>query len=259
MRACGWAVCVSCVCGCVRARAWLGWAHKGTDSLLDGVSAASPFGFERQKGSARRHEPRSERCQLSPGLAAASAWRGSTRRCLCKLLDGIQDHYTYAQPGIQRTVFHTQELVRWVAACVARCTAHGRGTKVVVCWAGRCGRGRHRQRPWQQAGSRHCGIAVTPWVSTRRRWRGVLQAEWRASKACPLRRSLLLCLVMPATRADQQLPLCLPGRRVEEPVAAHLEKEGLQVGGAARCWRPPRHAPDEGRPSLHDRACLHGL
>ena len=33
--------------------------------------------------------------------------------CLCKLLDGIQDHYTYAQPGIQRTVFHLKELVRW--------------------------------------------------------------------------------------------------------------------------------------------------
>ena len=32
--------------------------------------------------------------------------------CLCKLLDGIQDHYTYAQPGIQRTVFHLKELVR---------------------------------------------------------------------------------------------------------------------------------------------------
>jgi hypothetical protein len=38
----------------------------------------------------------------------------SRPRCLCKLLDGIQDHYTYAQPGIQRCVFHTQELVRWV-------------------------------------------------------------------------------------------------------------------------------------------------
>ena len=33
-------------------------------------------------------------------------------RCLCKLLDGIQDHYTYAQPGIQRTVFRLKELVR---------------------------------------------------------------------------------------------------------------------------------------------------
>eukprot|EP00887_Chlorella_sp_A99_P006931 scaffold2.g6931.t1 len=38
--------------------------------------------------------------------------------CLCKLLDGIQDHYTYAQPGIQRTVFHVRELVGRVEAPV---------------------------------------------------------------------------------------------------------------------------------------------
>jgi TBC1 domain family member 2 len=34
--------------------------------------------------------------------------------CLCKLLDSIQDHYTYAQPGIQRMLFHVRELVRRV-------------------------------------------------------------------------------------------------------------------------------------------------
>ncbi len=43
---------------------------------------------------------------LSLQVEADSYW------CLCKLLDGIQDHYTYAQPGIQRTVFHLKELVR---------------------------------------------------------------------------------------------------------------------------------------------------
>lgn len=32
--------------------------------------------------------------------------------CLCRLLDGIQDHYTFAQPGIQRLVFRLRELVR---------------------------------------------------------------------------------------------------------------------------------------------------
>ena len=32
--------------------------------------------------------------------------------CLTKLLDGIQDHYTFAQPGIQRLVFRFKELVR---------------------------------------------------------------------------------------------------------------------------------------------------
>ncbi len=28
--------------------------------------------------------------------------------CLCKMLDGIQDNYTYAQPGIQRTLFYVK-------------------------------------------------------------------------------------------------------------------------------------------------------
>lgn len=32
--------------------------------------------------------------------------------CLSKLLDGIQDHYTFAQPGIQRLVFRLEELVK---------------------------------------------------------------------------------------------------------------------------------------------------
>lgn len=32
--------------------------------------------------------------------------------CLTKLLDGMQDHYTFAQPGIQRLVFKLKELVR---------------------------------------------------------------------------------------------------------------------------------------------------
>jgi len=32
--------------------------------------------------------------------------------CLSKFLDGMQDHYTFAQPGIQRLVFRLKELVR---------------------------------------------------------------------------------------------------------------------------------------------------
>jgi TBC1 domain family member 2 len=35
------------------------------------------------------------------------------------LLDGIQDHYTYAQPGIQKTLFHVRELVSRIEAPVA--------------------------------------------------------------------------------------------------------------------------------------------
>lgn len=39
--------------------------------------------------------------------------------CLCKLLDGIQDHYTYAQPGIQKTLFHVGELISRVEGSVS--------------------------------------------------------------------------------------------------------------------------------------------
>ena len=46
------------------------------------------------------------RGQVMTGAEADAYW------CLCKLLEGIQDHYTHAQPGIQRTVFRMQELVR---------------------------------------------------------------------------------------------------------------------------------------------------
>ncbi|GLJ21494.1 hypothetical protein SUGI_0396990 [Cryptomeria japonica] len=40
--------------------------------------------------------------------------------CLCKLLDGIQDHYTFAQPGIQRLVFKLKELVRRIDEPISR-------------------------------------------------------------------------------------------------------------------------------------------
>ncbi|EFJ25625.1 hypothetical protein SELMODRAFT_232091 [Selaginella moellendorffii] len=40
--------------------------------------------------------------------------------CLSKLLDRIQDHYTFAQPGIQRLVFKLKELVRRIDEPVAR-------------------------------------------------------------------------------------------------------------------------------------------
>ena len=38
-------------------------------------------------------------------LEADSFW------CLSKLLEGIQDHYTFAQPGLQRMVFKLKELI----------------------------------------------------------------------------------------------------------------------------------------------------
>ena len=49
--------------------------------------------------------------------------------CLSKLLDGIQDHYTFAQPGIQRLVFRFKELVRRIDGALfilfySQCTTH---------------------------------------------------------------------------------------------------------------------------------------
>jgi len=40
--------------------------------------------------------------------------------CMSKLLDGIQDHYTFAQPGIQRMTFKLKELVGRIDAPLAR-------------------------------------------------------------------------------------------------------------------------------------------
>ncbi|KAG0477700.1 hypothetical protein HPP92_012419 [Vanilla planifolia] len=40
--------------------------------------------------------------------------------CLSKLLDGMQDHYTFAQPGIQRLVFKLKDLVRRIDEPVSR-------------------------------------------------------------------------------------------------------------------------------------------
>ncbi|WCJ41280.1 Ypt/Rab-GAP domain of gyp1p superfamily protein [Euphorbia peplus] len=40
--------------------------------------------------------------------------------CLSKLLEGMQDHYTFAQPGIQRLVFKLKELVRRIDEPVSR-------------------------------------------------------------------------------------------------------------------------------------------
>ncbi|KAL8124380.1 GTPase-activating protein gyp1 [Apium graveolens] len=40
--------------------------------------------------------------------------------CLSKFLEGMQDHYTFAQPGIQRLVFKLKELVRRIDEPVSR-------------------------------------------------------------------------------------------------------------------------------------------
>lgn len=45
---------------------------------------------------------------------AITAVEADSYWCLCRLLESIQDHYTHAQPGIQRMVFAFRELVRSV-------------------------------------------------------------------------------------------------------------------------------------------------
>ncbi|WVZ02697.1 hypothetical protein V8G54_023503 [Vigna mungo] len=44
--------------------------------------------------------------------------------CLSKLLDGMQDHYTFAQPGIQRLVFKLKELVTRIDAAPEPVSRH---------------------------------------------------------------------------------------------------------------------------------------
>ncbi|KAG0560564.1 hypothetical protein M758_10G185300 [Ceratodon purpureus] len=56
--------------------------------------------------------------KLSPGII--SKVEADSFGCLSKLLDGIQDHYTFAQPGIQRLVFRFKELVRRIDEPVAK-------------------------------------------------------------------------------------------------------------------------------------------
>jgi hypothetical protein len=48
--------------------------------------------------------------RLTPEII--NKYEGDCYWCLSKLLDGVQDHYTFAQPGIQRLVFKLKELVR---------------------------------------------------------------------------------------------------------------------------------------------------
>lgn len=44
-------------------------------------------------------------------MSCAQNVEADTFWCLSKLLDGIQDHYTFAQPGIQRMIFKLRELM----------------------------------------------------------------------------------------------------------------------------------------------------
>jgi len=56
--------------------------------------------------------------KLSPGII--SKVEADCFGCLSQFLDGIQDHYTFAQPGIQQLVFRFKELVRRIDEPVAK-------------------------------------------------------------------------------------------------------------------------------------------
>lgn len=104
-------------------------------------------------------------------------------RCLCKLLDGIQDHYTYAQPGIQRALFHTQELVR--------CGSRAHALVATGAWHGAGKEGTARARRPARRCSKHSH--QSRW-SGLRPWRGRSAAVPHAAPVClaPRRSSPLL-------------------------------------------------------------------
>ena len=86
--------------------------------------------------------------------------------CLCKLLEGIQDNYTYAQPGIQRTVFSIKELVRCglVGIGTSACSlAEHHGMQLVPCikeLVRRAARAGKYERPGRKHFSVQCGKKV---------------------------------------------------------------------------------------------------
>ena len=59
-----------------------------------------------------------KRTALSYAYAARQA-EADSYWCLSTLLDAIQDHYTFAQPGIQRMVFKLSHLVKRIDAPLA--------------------------------------------------------------------------------------------------------------------------------------------
>ena len=55
-------------------------------------------------------------CSRGTPAPIPTALSSRLRRCLSKLIDSIQDHYTFAQPGIQRMVFKLKELIARIDA-----------------------------------------------------------------------------------------------------------------------------------------------
>eukprot|EP01087_Luapelamoeba_hula_P013209 TRINITY_DN3775_c0_g1_i1.p1 TRINITY_DN3775_c0_g1~~TRINITY_DN3775_c0_g1_i1.p1 ORF type:complete len:687 (+),score=119.41 TRINITY_DN3775_c0_g1_i1:147-2207(+) len=88
------------------------WAvkHPATGYVQGIDDLASPFFIVFLSDMANIECP--ETCDPSViGAGLLTTIEADTYGCLCALLDGIQDHYTFAQPGIQRMMFKFKELI----------------------------------------------------------------------------------------------------------------------------------------------------
>ncbi len=54
--------------------------------------------------------------EVRSNIEADSFW------CMTRVLDGIQDNYTFAQPGIQVTEYDSTHSIKWVAPYI--CTGN---------------------------------------------------------------------------------------------------------------------------------------
>ena len=138
--------------------------------------------------------------------------------CLCKLIEGIQDHYTYSQPGIQRTVFKVKELVRWVGGQVG---VSRRGGKGGGRWRGRlekcdvCATGIQ----WGPQGPQLCCVCAPPRPTTMLRMRPSKPQNYAAH--VPLQ-GPQLCRTCAPPRPTTMLHMC-PSKA--HNYAAHVTNE----------------------------------
>ena len=83
--------------------------------------AAEDAGLDDAAAGALSPAPRAGAGAAADVVRAFSDAEADAYWCLCKLLDGIQDFYTFAQPGLQRKVAALAALVR---RCDPACAAH---------------------------------------------------------------------------------------------------------------------------------------
>lgn len=80
----------------------------GNSILKENVTIFNFVGFGLEGGNLDTHDVSKLSDEDRNSIEADSFW------CLSKLLDGIQDNYTFAQPGIQNKVRQLKELIERV-------------------------------------------------------------------------------------------------------------------------------------------------